>query len=100
MTTESLQTRVAILNNDVLGTALKVAQHPVGLVEQGRQFYARFQALAAENAGQDPELSRLLADIQMDITYIFNAGNSLTSTRLAQMLRDQATLNDRAKNKS
>jgi hypothetical protein len=100
MTNDSLETRVAVLNNDVLEAAQKVAKQHAGLVEQGRQLYARFQALAAENAGKDPQLSRLLADIQTDIGYIFNAGNSLTSTRLAQILRDQAALKDSKKTKN
>ncbi len=94
MTTEDLQTRVAILNNEVLELAIQVSKHVAVPTEQARQLYPRFQALAAENAGQDPELSRLLADIRMDITYILNSGNSLVSTRLAQILRDQAALDE------
>jgi hypothetical protein len=97
MTTQSLETRVAILNNDVIDAAKKVAEQPGDLVEIARRLYERFQALAAENEGKDRELSRILADIQMDIGYIRNAGNSLTSTRLAQILRDQAVLKARKK---
>lgn len=99
MTTESLPTRVASLNNEVLETAKQVARQRAEWVEQGRRLYERFQTLAAENAGKDSELSRLLADIQTDIGYIFNAGNGLTSTRLAQVLRDQAALDNRDQDK-
>lgn len=90
--TDSLDVRVARLNNEVLEAAQKVADQTSGLTEQAAAFYKRFEALATENAGSDPELSRLLADVRMDIGYIQNSGKSLTSTRLAQVLRDNAEL--------
>ncbi len=98
MTDDSLETRIAMLNNEVLEAAKKVSQHNAETAEQARGLYKRFEALRAENAGKNPELGRLLSDIQKDITYILNAGNSLTSTRLAQILRDQAALDAKKKN--
>jgi hypothetical protein len=92
MTIESLETRIAKLTNEVLETAQQVAAHPEGMAEKGAAYYKRFQELAAENGGKNPALNRPLADLNLDIGYIRNVGNSLTSTRLAQILRDNATL--------